>query len=1458
MRSLRYRGRRLLLGWMGLVVWLAAVEAIAQSPGSTPVFRHLTIDDGLSQNVVAALLQDRHGFVWVGTKDGLNRFDGHALVVHRHDPFDPATLSSSHVTALLEGDDGHLWVGTRDGGLNRLSQITGEMVRYTHSPAGPIAALVDDGNGRLWGATLGGGLFHLRQEDGHDPDAVFERVVNEQAGVDSLRINFVKALLRDDRGTMWAGSSAGLHRYDAATERFDLLTELPVSALAQARDGTVWVGQRVGLRAQLVRVDGGVDPATGRLRVTAFDYPDLPMNPGWEQIDDIAEGPAGHLWLATPVGLGRFDPETGSFTFYHADPTDATSVSAGSLTKLLWDRTGVLWVGSSGYGLSRFDARRARFSRIAEQREGTVRALDQSIRSVFEDQNGTVWIGTNNLSDPAAPRIVVWSDASAQVREVVGYGQVWALTGDPAGALWLGTEEGLVRLDPTTGRFRHYVDANGRHSWRPEASADLAGIEGNRVFDVHRSRSGHLWIVTARYLARLDDEDGDREEAGRFTTYVHTPQRDFSVNPLFPSLHEDVQGRFWLGTETGLVRLDPSTGALRRYRTVPSDPTSLSSERIRWITPDPRTPEQVLWIGTDGGGLNRLDLATETFAHITTRDGLPNNVVYAVLPDEAGRLWLSTNRGLARYDPEAGSVRTFDVHDGLQSNEFNAGAAFRADDGQLFFGGIHGINAFDPEQVTDNPHVPPVVLTELRVGGQPIALGDSTGVLRRALLATDELRLSHRQNAFAFTFAALDYSAPEKNRYAYRLDGFDDGWVQAGTARTATYTNVPPGRYTFRVRGTNNDGVWNEAGTALGVVVVPPWWRTWWAYFLYGLAVAGTVAMVLLYRRERIELRHRSEMERLEAEQLRELDRARSRFFANVSHEFRTPLTLTLGPLDDVRAGHYGTVPDAMDTQLSLARTNAGRVLTLINEILDVSRLEAGQVPLHAQAVNLGAFVSGLAAMIAPLAERRRLTLAVEVPAEPLVVYADPALLEKVAMNLLSNALKFTPEEGHVWVEVTADDTAAAVAVRDDGLGIAPEALARVFDRFYRASEAEPAVGTGLGTGIGLALAKELANLHRGTLTAESTVGQGSTFTLTLRLGHAHLPEGSVDLDAPLVGWDAETPAETPVVSMGDGTSTGGTNTLATVDEISGDGADGRKTVLVVEDHPEVRAFIRRHLERGTPSYRVLEAATGDAGLDKARRLLPDLVLSDVMMPGALDGVALCRALKADPETDFLPVVLLTARATPEDRIGGLEEQADDYLTKPFDPAELRARIANLIAGRQRLRERFLQEGMARVLGEQSDAAFDAATLSPPLPPALQPSTPEVTSADEALLDAVRQTVEARLADEDFGVSDLAEAVGLSRSQLYRRMHALTGHSTSDVIRSIRLERGAQLLAAGVGTVSEIAYAVGFKTVSHFSNAFTAHHGCRPSAYPHAMSLPTPSGRAQPPRSAPPLDDTVS
>lgn len=712
------------------------------------------------------------------------------------------------------------------------------------------------------------------------------------------------------------------------------------------------------------------------------------------------------------------------------------------------------------------------------------------------------------------------------------------------------------------------------------------------------------------------------------------------------------------------------------------------------------------------------------------------------------------------------------------------------------------MNAFDPEALAGNPHVPPVVLTGFRRAGEPEVPGAPGGVLARAMSATDTLRLSYRDNVFTFEFAALDFSAPEKNRYAYRMEGFDADWIAAGTNRSATYTNLPPGRYTFHVRGTNNDGVWNEAGASVAVFIPPPPWRTGWAYLGYVLLALGLGTAFVRDHRARQEARHRLEIERLEAEQLRELDRARSRFFANVSHEFRTPLTL--GPLDDLKAGLHGPLSAPMAEQVDLARRNAGRVLDLINQILDVARLEAGRVPLRARPLDLGAFVGGLARTFAPLAERKALSFEVLAPGAPVRVWADPEHLEKALANLLSNAVKFTPEGGAVRVTVEADVQTARVTVRDSGPGIPAADLPHVFDRFHRVDES--AARGQPGTGIGLALAKELVDLHGGALTAASEEGFGSTFTAALPLGRAHLLPEQLSDEPAVIGWTGATPDAAPIGEPGgDGEGS---------EAVAPDDADVT-TVLVVEDHADVRAYVRRHLEHGVPAYRVVEAGDGNEGLEKARALLPDLIVSDVMMPG-LDGFGLCRALKADPETDFIPLILLTAKAAPEDRLDGLREHCDDYLTKPFEPAELRARIENLIAGRRRLLARFAAPEPGP--GGNGHAA-------------LHPEPVDVPSADAAFLEGVRAQVEAHLGDEDFSVERLASGVGLSRAHLHRRLRELLDQSSSEVIRGMRLARAADLLAARAGTVSEVAYAVGFKSVAHFSNAFHARYGCRPSAY---------------------------
>ena len=543
-----------------------------------------------------------------------------------------------------------------------------------------------------------------------------------------------------------------------------------------------------------------------------------------------------------------------------------------------------------------------------------------------------------------------------------------------------------------------------------------------------------------------------------------------------------------------------------------------------------------------------------------------------------------------------------------------------------------------------------------------------------------------------------------------------------------------------------------------------------------------------------------------QAEALRALDEAKSEFFANVTHEFRTPLTLTLGPLDDVLAGDYGAVPEEARQPLALARTSAGRVLGLINQILDVARLEAGQTRLRARELDLGAAVRAQVEAFSTAAVHKH--IGTEVDTEAVRVWADPEHLATIVRNLLANAFKFTPTGGAIRVSVAADRDTARVSVRDSGPGIAPDDLPRVFDRFYQVRSDAP--DRPLGTGIGLSLARELAGLHGGQLMAESEVGFGSTFTLALPLGRDHLAPDAVVEDAPASeAAPAPTPAPASVAVLG---GDGHPGTPAEVADDPAD-ADDVTTVLLVEDQPDVRAYVRRHIEKA--GYRVVEAADGEAGLEAARRIVPDLVVSDVMMP-RLDGLGLCRALKADSATDFVPVVLLTAKAAPEDRLEGIRQLADAYLTKPFAPAELVATIAARIAVRQQLRARFQAEGPALAVGDGA-------------PPALTPSPVEVASAEAAFVASVREAIEAGLGDEDFNVGRLAEAVGLSRSQLHRRLKDALDETPSAAIRTMRLERAAQLLEARAGTVSEVAYAVGFKSVAHFSTSFQKHHGRRPS-----------------------------
>jgi signal transduction histidine kinase/ligand-binding sensor domain-containing protein/DNA-binding response OmpR family regulator len=1390
------------------VLLLSILSAIGTAPLAAQervAFRHLTIADGLSQNAVSAIVQDRRGFMWFGTKDGLNRYDGYHFVVFRHDPFDSTSISDSEITAIFEDSGGQLWIGTRGGGVNRFDRGRERFERVTAGPARNIVGFAEDSAGGIWVASFGEGLVRLTTA-ARRGEMKAERVVHSSADRSSLSDDRVRALLVDHRGVLWVGTEAGLDRLDApaaggsAFTHYAAAPNAPIglidtraTALHEDARGRLWIGSIPGITM--------FDSARTRAEHHYHKY--RTFRYGWGEVIGFAEDPAGRVWLSTRSELMRFDPERAEFAYFRHDPQVSESINSDLPTSVYRDRSDVLWVGTNGYGINVHDPKANRFQTFRRPEDRPSRVAGFSVYTIFEDHTGTLWIDAGLLYR--------WNRATGELRSFetsstrpndFGNTGVWSIIEDPPGFLWAATYRGLYHYEIATGRARQY-------RYDP---ADSTGLPEQVVYDVFRDTTGVIWAVTENFLVRLADA-----ERGRFQSWRYK-ERATSGQWVFPSTIQLRDGSLWLGSDQGLVRFDPKTASFRHWRHDPRVPASLSHDAIRSILPDPRRPDQVLWIGTAGGGLNRFDIDPGTFTHFTERDGLPNNVVYGVLPDANGGLWLSTNKGLSRFDPTTRQFRNYDADDGLQSNEFNSGAAFRSRSGELFFGGLYGFSFFRPEAIHNNPHVPEVVITGFRRGNRYETVRDSGTVLHTTISETDTVRLSYSDAVLTFEFAALEYSAPAKNRYAYRMVGFNDEWYESGSVRAATYTNLPPGHYWFQVRASNNDGVWNDRVASLVIIIRPPWWRAWWAYALYGILVLGALYYARRSEMNRIRLENRLAIERVEADQLRELDRARSRLFANVSHEFRTPLTLTIGPLDDLRAGLHGPLSAAAAEQVDLARRNAGRVLGLINEILDLARAESGRETLRARRVDLGAFVSSIARTFVPLAERKAIAFDVQGPSEQVIVFGDPDHLDRALSNLLSNAFKFTPDGGAVRVTVTADESVARIAVRDSGAGIPASDLNLIFDRFHRAQTA----GTQPGTGIGLSLARELIALHGGSIAVESEEGFGSTFTVTLRKGKAHLTadqiadEGAVIAWAPRGGPSPQLFATAPVTSE-----------LPNAEPVASAADDDVTTVLVVDDNAEVRTYVKQHL---APRYRVLEAVDGAQGLEMARRLLPDLVLSDVMMP-VMDGYALCRALKSDADTDFIPVILLTARAEAEDRLAGLTEQADDYLTKPFDVRELLARIANIVATRRRLRERY------------------AAAAPAPDPVQMHPTRIAVEPADQRFIDQVRAAIERHLGDESFNVERLASEVAQSRGNLHRRLRDLIGETPSDLIRRMRLERAAQLLESGVGSVAEVAYAVGFKSVAHFSNAFVEQHGVRPSAWRLRAPI-SPPANASPDRTA--------
>ena len=663
-------------------------------------------------------------------------------------------------------------------------------------------------------------------------------------------------------------------------------------------------------------------------------------------------------------------------------------------------------------------------------------------------------------------------------------------------------------------------------------------------------------------------------------------------------------------------------------------------------------------------------------------------------------------------------------------------------------------------------------------------------ILQKTFSETDTLVLSYADDVVTFEFAALDYSAPEKNQHAYKLENFNKDWIYSGSLRSATYTHLPPGEYVFRVKGSNNDGVWNEKGIALTLIITPPWWSTWWAYILYGLLFVSGLYVIRRYELNRLKLKNQLKLEKVEIDTLRNLDNLKSHFFANISHEFRTPLTLILGQVESVMSSNIETKEKG---KLQVANRNARRLLSLINQLLDLSKLEAGSMKLNAEQHNIVSFLKSLFYSFESLAETQKITLKFESDLEKIPVLFDPDKMEKVFYNLVSNAFKFTSVEGEIKVSIKImEPSLVEIRIKDSGIGIPADRLSQIFNRFYQVDSSNTREHE--GTGIGLALTKELVELHKGKIIVNSKEDEGTEFIITLPLGNLKI-ENETTSELLLNNFTQD--------NFLNGVGISEPELISTNDIQSSQPKPQQEIVLIVEDNSDVRSYIREQLET---DYQVIECCNGEEGITKAQNAIPDIIITDVMMP-KMDGYQFSTKIRSSEKTSHIPIIMLTAKAGLDDRINGLETGVDDYLTKPFSAKELRVRVKNLIHLRKQLRKR-----------------FSTSTI-------IKPTHVTSVSVDQEFLQKVLKTIEINFEDEQFGVEKLADHVNMSVSQLSRKLNALVDQPPGQLIRSLRLQRAADLLKQNAGTVAEICYKVGFNDQAYFSRAFKKQFGSSPTDF---------------------------
>lgn len=1336
--------------WLGSYCLIACLLVLLPERGHVAVAQPnaltqpelITDRQGLPQAFVPDIVQDRQGFIWAATRDGLCRYDGLRFKVFQPSADGRPSLSFAGVSRLYLDDRGRLWITSELGDLDVFDPVTERFINVSRQPAyrkamgqQKPAFFCTDRQNQVWIVTaVTNQLIRLTLTNGQAT----------QFSTADQPFGYMYDIVEAD-GRIWLATEQGLAYFDERANRFRRYEPLnagaptnpittsanqPIYRLYAAPSGTILLARwRYLIRLQ---------PRTGKIQ--AYDLPD--EKPDWSQANFTTDR-AGRVYFVYANTLARFSSEKGVETLARQQPDDYKTWG----TRLWVDRSDVLWEGTRGGGIRKYDLRAIPFQAIPYQ------------RSFHDDILGEPW-----LALPANQRVVTQRRSSYDFRYTV----------DKQENVWYNAGSSIIRR----------VDLNTKHVEQRALPSSFNNPEfAGKPCPLATDPEGKVWALRDSVAWRYDESQKSWQ-----TWPYRIPSAQIGIVLQFVIDEEAL----WLATDQkGLWRMDRKTGRLRQYANRPNDLGSLSNNALFCLSDDPQDPNR-LWLGTFGSGLCAFDKRTGRFRRFTERDGLPNNVIYSVIPDQHGSLWMGTNKGLCQMDRRTFKTRTFTHDDGLLADEFNRFHWLHLpsrgpSDERIVMGGLEGITGFYPTKLTQDNYEPTVELTGLLVNNQ---LLDSLQTDSREgsgdyqpIQAAQELTFAHNQNYLTAEFAVMQFNRPTKNKYRYRLEGLDEQWTQTNRP-IAVYTALPPGHYVLWLNASNTSGRWSRHVRKLSLIITPPFWATWWAYLLYVLGTLGLGIILVRAYANRVRLQQSLTLQQREialgqqeAEQLRTVNQMKSNFFANITHEFRTPLTLILGPTEQMASEQ----PEPKNRRRLLTiEQNAHQLLRLINQLLDLSKLEASVMPVHE---SPGALTDSVAYWLQPLSEQAAAQgLALTFTADVVGTYwFDAEKLERIVYNLTANALKFTPAGG-IHVSLTTAPEGIRLTVADTGLGIPAEHLPHIFDRFYQvnpsADSSEPASSQHTqqsGTGIGLALVKELVTLQGGTISVDSLPNQGTTFMVTLPYRPVSDLASFQDGIEPVNSGEQSPNA---VTADGEGQPEPG----------------DRPHILIVEDNDELARFIADSLP---PAYRIRRAVDGQGGLEQALEHQPDLIISDVMMP-RMDGFTLCGHLKTDLRTSHIPVILLTAKASTENRLEGLTQGADDYLTKPFNIQELQLRVRNQLDSKRR----------------QRDWVRASLTHPDPTPP---PSAP--VSPPDPFLAQLYALIDTHLDDTTFGVDVLTTELGLSRTSLLRKVKSLTDLSPNELIRNYRLKRAAQLLRDG-HAITQTAYEVGFDSPAYFSKCF--------------------------------------